>query len=70
MTYGAIEAYLSGAYYLKLSGEKRSEKEFGGAKYNPFSTPKIFLDKVGYEGYIIADWQTEQDKFLIFNKKG
>jgi len=59
-TYGAIAAYLSGAYYLKLSGEKRSEKEFGGAKYNPFSTPKIFMDKVGYEGYIIADWETEQ----------
>ena len=38
-TYGAVAAYLSGAYYLKLSGEKYSEKEFGGAKYNPFSTP-------------------------------
>jgi hypothetical protein len=44
----------------KLAGEKYSEKEFGGAKYNPFSTPKIFIDKVGYEGYIIADWKTEK----------
>ena len=60
-TYGAVAAYLSGAYYLKLSGEKYSEKEFGGAKYNPFSTPKIFIDEVGYEGYIIADWKTEKD---------
>jgi len=59
-TYGAVAAYLSGAYYLKLAGEKLSEKEFGGAKYNPFSTPKIFIDEVGYEGYIIADWKTEE----------
>ena len=60
-TCGAVAAYLSGAYYLKLASEKHSEKEFGGTKYNPFSTPKIFIDKVGYEGYIIADWKTEQD---------
>jgi hypothetical protein len=65
-TYGAIAAYLSGAYYLKLSGEKQSEKEFGGAAYNPFSTPKIFIDAVGYEGYIIADWKTEKgNKFTL-----
>jgi hypothetical protein len=44
-----------------LAGEQYSEKEFGGAKYNPFSTPKIFIDEVGYEGYIIADWKTEKD---------
>jgi hypothetical protein len=60
-TYGAVAAYLSGAYYLKLAGKKYSEKEFGGAKYNPFSTPKIFIDEVGYEGYIIADWKTAKD---------
>ena len=57
-TYGAIAAYLAGAYYLKLAGEKKSEKEFGGAKYNPYSTPKIFYDEVNYEGYIIAKWET------------
>jgi len=60
-TYGAIAAYLSNTYYIKLAGEKQSEKEFGGAKYNPFSTPKIFMDEVCYEGYIIADWNTEND---------
>lgn len=59
-TYGAIAAHLAGAYYLKLAGEKLSEKEFGGANYNPYSTPKIFIDKVGYEGYIIAKWETEK----------
>ena len=42
-TYGAIAAYLAGAYYLKLAGEKESEKEFGGASYNPYSTPKILI---------------------------
>ncbi len=60
-TYGAIAAYLAGAYYLKLAGEKESEKEFGGALYNPYSTPKIFIEKVGYEGYIIAKWETEEN---------
>lgn len=60
-TYGAIAAYLAGAYYLKLAGEKESEKEFGGASYNPYSTPKIFIEKVGYEGYVIAKWETEEN---------
>lgn len=59
-TYGAIAAHLAGAYYLKLSGEKESEKEFGGAAYNAYSTPKIFIDEQGYEGYIIAKWDTVQ----------
>lgn len=58
-TYGAIAAYLSGAYYLKIAGEKYSEKEFGGAQYNPFSTPKIFIEELKYYGYIIANWETE-----------
>ncbi|MBQ4420347.1 MAG: hypothetical protein II878_02240 [Bacteroidales bacterium] len=60
-TYGAIAAYLSGAYYIKISAEKESEKEFGGAKYNPYSTSKIFIDKFNYEGYIIANWETLPD---------
>lgn len=59
-TYGAIAAYLAGAYYLKLAGEKQSEKEFGGAAYNPYSTPKMFIEKAGYEGYVIAKWKTEK----------
>lgn len=70
-TYGAIAAHLAGAYYLKLAGEKESEKEFGGATYNPYSTPKIFIDKVGYEGYIIAKWETEKGNSFTLqrNKK-
>lgn len=53
-TYGAIAAHLAGAYYLKLSGEKKSEKEFGGAKYNPYSTPKIFIDKFNHNGITLT----------------
>lgn len=59
-TYGAVATYLSGSYYIKVSGEKESDREHGGAEYNPYSTPKIFLEKLGYEGYIIADWATEE----------
>ena len=58
-TYGALAACLSNCYYLKIAGEKQSEKEFGGADYNPYSSPKIFKEKVNYEGYIIANWDTE-----------
>jgi hypothetical protein len=65
-TYGALASYLSEIYYIKISGNKESEKVFGGAEYNPFSTPKILIDQFGYEGYIIADWGTETDnKFTL-----
>ncbi len=57
-TYGALASYLSETFYIKISGHKESEKEFGGAEYNPFSTPKILIDQFNYEGYIIADWGT------------
>jgi hypothetical protein len=69
-TYGAIAAHLAGAYYLKLAGEKESEKEFGGAVYNPYSTPKIFIDECNYEGYIIAKWETEKgNKYTLQRNK-
>lgn len=58
-TYGALAAYLSSTFYIKISGHKESEKEFGGAEYNPYSTPKILIEQFGYEGYIIADWRTD-----------
>lgn len=65
-TYGALASYLSEMFYIKISGYKESEKEFGGAEYNPFSTPKILIDHFGYEGYIIADWGTEKgNKFTL-----
>lgn len=67
-TYGAIAAYLAGAYYIKLSGEKKSEKEFGGASYDPYSTPKIFIERIRYEGYIIAKWETERGNSFILKR--
>ena len=57
-SYGALAAYLAQMFYIKISGEKKSDKKFGGAEYNPYSTPKILIDKFSYEGFIIADWQT------------
>ncbi|MCC7574929.1 hypothetical protein KO361_05030, partial [Candidatus Woesearchaeota archaeon] len=65
-TYGALASYLSETFYIKISGHKESEKVFGGAEYNPYSTPKILIDQFGYEGYIIADWGTKTDnKFTL-----
>lgn len=58
-TYGALAAYLSETFYIKISGHKQSEKEFGGAEYNPYSTSKILLEQFNYEGYIIAEWGTQ-----------
>jgi hypothetical protein len=57
-TYGAVAAYLAGIYYVKISGNKQSEKVFGGADYNPYTTAKILVENFKYEGYIIADWET------------
>lgn len=65
-TYGALAAYLSEIFYIKISGHKESEKKFGGSEYNPFSTPKILTDQFGYEGYIIAEWRTDtNNKFNL-----
>lgn len=58
-SYGALAAYLSEMYYIKISGHKQSEKIFGGAEYNPYNTPKILIEKFNYEGFIIANWETE-----------
>ncbi len=69
-TYGAVAAYLANIFYIKISGHKKSEKEFGGAEYNPYLTPKILIDTFGYEGFIIAEWATDETKYnLIRNKK-
>lgn len=67
-TNGAVAAYLAGAYYIKIAGKKYSEKEFGGAGYNPLSTPKIFLQELDYEGYIIADWKTKPDNECMLQR--
>ncbi len=60
-TNGAVATYLSNMFYIKISGNKESEKVFGGAEYNPFSTPKILIEKHNYYGYIIAEWDVEEE---------
>ncbi|TAH19616.1 MAG: hypothetical protein EAZ08_07910 [Cytophagales bacterium] len=64
-TYGALGAYLAGMYYVKISGHKQSEKEFGGAEYNPYSTPKMLIQNFDYQGFIIADWETEGNIYTL-----
>ena len=60
-TYGAVASFLSDLFYIKISGNKESDKIFGGAEYNPFSTPKILIEKHNYYGYIIAEWNVEKE---------
>ena len=60
-TNGAIAALLAEMFYVKVSGEKGTKKAFAGAGYNPFTTPRILSELLGYEGYIIAKWETEKD---------
>ncbi len=60
-TYGAVAAYLACAFYVKVSGIKSSDKDYGAAEYNPYTTPHILRDALGYEGYIFARWPTHPD---------
>lgn len=59
-SYGAIAAFLGDLFYLKVSGDKESEGEFGAADYDPYTTPRMLKEEYGYEGFIIADWETEE----------
>lgn len=59
--FGAVSAALAKIFYIKVSGLKETEKEFGGADYDPYSTPKIFKEKLDYDGYVIAEWKTRPD---------
>jgi hypothetical protein len=60
-SYGAIASLLADCFYIKISGDKQSSKEFGGASYNPYTSPKVFVERVNYKGFIIAEWKTETD---------
>ncbi len=56
---GAVAAFLANCFYLKISGEKGTDKEFGGAEYDIFSTTRIMREQLAYEGCIIARWPTQ-----------
>lgn len=60
-SYGAVAAYLARAFYVKVSGIKASDKEYGAAEYNPYTTPRILRDALGYDGYIFAKWPTNPE---------
>lgn len=67
--YGACAAFFSDIFYLKASGQKKSAHAFGGASYNPYSTPRIFADNMGYHGFIYDEWGTDADtENLIRNR--
>jgi hypothetical protein len=70
-TYGAISAYFANTFYIKISGNKKSDKVFGGADYNAYSTPRIFIDSKNFEGYLIAEWPLTQnsDTLLVRNQE-
>ena len=69
-TYGAVASFLSDMFYIKISGNKESDKVFGGAEYNPFSTPKILKEKHNYYGYIIAERKKKKgNKYNLLRNK-
>ncbi len=57
---GTVAAYLANCIYLKISGEKGTDKEFGGAEYDIFSTTRIMREQLDYEACIIARWPTQE----------
>jgi hypothetical protein len=59
-SYGAIAALLGGLFYLKVSGRKESAGEFGAGEYDPYTTPRMLKEEYDYEGFIIAEWETEE----------
>ncbi|HOV33205.1 MAG TPA: hypothetical protein PLX23_07575 [Candidatus Hydrogenedens sp.] len=66
--YGSVAAYLSNIIFLKISGNKSSEKEHGGANYNRYTTPKIYKEQFDYYGYIIAEWPTLKDNANLLKR--
>lgn len=64
-TYGVLSAYLANMFYIKVCANKLSDKQHGGADYNQFLTPKILIDAFGYEGFIIAEWQTQTSRNIL-----
>lgn len=66
-TYGACAAFFADMFYIKISGQKKSGKEFGGAKYDPYSTPRILSENLGWHGYIYAEWEIDAKNSRVLN---
>src|SRR5205823_1700928 len=63
-SYGAVTAFIADMFYIKISGYRQSEKRFGGADFDPYTPPGILSTAYGYEGFIFAKWETEDDNPL------
>lgn len=61
---GAVAAYLAKAFYLLVSSDKKSQKKHGGAKYDPYTSARIFHEEFKYEGFIIAEWDAAKNNAL------
>lgn len=57
-SYGAIAGFFGDFFYLKISGHKESTGEFGAGVYDPYTTPRMLHEEYGYDGFIIAEWET------------
>lgn len=60
-SYGAVAALLAKCFYVKISSQKESKSVFGKAEYNPYISPRAFWEKLNFKGFIIADWETEEN---------
>lgn len=62
-SYGACSAWLSGIFYVKISGLKQSSNKSGGADYNPYASVRMMRENAGFQGFIYAEWPL-QDRDL------
>jgi len=54
---GAAAASMSGAIYLKITGEKESERSHGGIiNFDPLTVAKILNERMSYKGFIMGTW--------------
>ncbi|GEM_PF-685191 len=60
-TYGAVAAMFANCFYVKIASRKKTDKKHAGAPIDPFTIPRSFLEKLGYEGFIHCEWNTESD---------
>jgi hypothetical protein len=63
---GAISAAMVGGIYLKIAGEKTSDRAHGGlTDFNPLSVAKILKERLGYKGFIMGRWPSIKDNPTI-----
>lgn len=56
----------SGITSVKLSGERKSDKDHGGNKnFNPLSMARLFQDTAGHLGYFYQEWATNGGTLLL-----